>query len=97
MPTERGGDDRIDRVAVDSQRSQLSTEEKILRIRRSLVVALVLALGLTGILLATLTDTAASAPKQDTTSVPPAGDSGVQPGGMGYDGVVPAGMGYDSP
>jgi hypothetical protein len=70
-----------------------------LRIRRSLVAVLVLALGLTGIFLVTLTDPAASTPRQNTTVIAPqpaAGEDGSQPGGMGYDGVQPDGMGYDT-
>jgi hypothetical protein len=74
----------------------------ILRIRRNLVALLVLALGLTGVLLATLSGTAGSAPRDTTviTSVN-GGDNRIQPGGMGYDGmgydsVLPGGMGYDS-
>jgi hypothetical protein len=69
----------------------------ILRIRRDLVVVLLLALALTGVLLATLAGTAGSVPKPDTTVITPAepSDKNVQPGGMGYD-VRPDGMGYDS-
>jgi hypothetical protein len=72
---------------------------KILRIRRSLVAVLALALGLTGIFLVTITDRAASMPRQNTTVIAPqpaAGEDGSQPGGMGYDTPVPGGMGYDT-
>jgi hypothetical protein len=70
----------------------------ILRIRRNLVALLVLALGLTGVLLATLSGTAGSVPKRNTTVITSATDvdSGGQPDGMGYDGSSPAGMGYDA-
>jgi hypothetical protein len=62
-----------------------------LRIRRNLVALLVLALGLTGILLATLGGTAGSAPTQPAVVVPAGGPV---PDGMGYDNVGD-GMGYD--
>jgi hypothetical protein len=64
------------------------------RIRRSLVAILALALTLTGILLATTFGTAGSVPKKDSNSTTVV-DSGRAPGGMGYDTVAPAGMGYD--
>jgi ABC-type oligopeptide transport system substrate-binding subunit len=70
----------------------------ILRIRRSLVAFAVLVLGLTGVLLAVLSGTAGSAPKQDTTVIAPANgvDSTTpQPDNMGYD-ASPGAMGYDS-
>jgi hypothetical protein len=70
----------------------------ILRIRRNLVAVFLLALGLTGVLLAALSGTAGSVPKQNTTVITPTdrSDSGKQPGGMGYDTLQPDGMGYDS-
>jgi hypothetical protein len=68
-----------------------------LRIRRNLAIAIALAAGASGILLATVATNAASAPKNDTTVVTPAGDNGRLPGGMGYDGVGGDGMGYDTP
>jgi hypothetical protein len=74
----------------------LLPEDKTLRIRRNLAVVLALVLGATGILLATLATNAASAPKNGTTVVTPAGDDGRMPGGMGYDGQGD-GMGYDTP
>lgn len=69
-----------------------------MRIRRNLALVLALALGLTGILLATVATTAGSAPKNDTTVVTPAGDNGKLPGGTGYDGGAQGnGMGYGTP
>jgi hypothetical protein len=66
-------------------------EDVVLRIRRNLVAVLVLAMGLTGILLATLGGTAGSAPAKPAVVVPAGGPA---PGGMGYDSVGD-GMGYD--
>jgi hypothetical protein len=60
---------------------------KILRIRRSLVAVLVLALTLTGIFLATLSGTAGSAPARHTTVVVPPADTAAEPDGMGYGGT----------
>jgi hypothetical protein len=67
----------------------------ILRIRRNLVAVLLLALGLTGVLLATLAGTAGSVPKSDTTVITPAGgaDKNLQPSRMGYDAIRPGGAG----
>jgi hypothetical protein len=64
-----------------------------LRIRRNLVAVLALVLGLTAVLLATLSSTASSAPRRDTTVITP---SGSQPDRMGYDTVQPDRMGYDT-
>jgi len=63
----------------------------ILRIRRSLVALLLLALGLTGVLLATFSGTAGSVPKRDTTVTTPTdgGDKNLGPDRMGYDAVRP--------
>ena len=77
----------------------MSTEE-ILRIRRTLVAVLILALGLTGVFLATLSGTAASLPARDAPGIvdTDSGGSGygrVSPDDMGYDGVSPDDMGYD--
>jgi ABC-type glycerol-3-phosphate transport system substrate-binding protein len=64
-----------------------------LRIRRNLVAALLLALGLTGALLATLSGTAGSVPKTDTTvtTSTDSGDKNSRPDRMGYDVVRPDG------
>ena len=70
----------------------ISPEEIILRTRRNLVALLVLALGLTGIIVGTVAGTASSAPKQTTVTTPAGGAS---PGGMVYDGVGGDGMVYD--
>ena len=69
-----------------------------MRIRRSLVAAVVLALTLTGILLASTFGTAGSVPRKDTniSNGSTVDGTGKVPGGMGYDTVAPNGMGYDS-
>jgi hypothetical protein len=71
---------------------------KIVRIRRSLVAAVVLALTLTGILLASTFGTAGSVEKRDTniSNGSTVDDAGKVPGGMGYDTAAPNGMGYDT-
>jgi hypothetical protein len=62
-----------------------------LRTRRNLV-ALLIALGLTGIIVGTVAGTASSAPKQTSVTTP---GGGASPGGMVYDGVGGDGMVYD--
>jgi len=62
----------------------------ILRIRRSLVALLLLALGLTGVLLATFSGTAGSVPRDTTVTTPTdGGDKDLGPDRMGYDAVRP--------
>ncbi len=85
-------------LAAIVSRSRLSGG-KILRIRRAVVAVPVLALGVSGVLAATLSGTASSAPKKTTTIVTTVSSTPTPApsSGAGYYAVAPQGFGYDSP